>query len=98
MTASLHILTLDPSAEKPERCQVCWANQPGFFYEWRPFGGPGEAKAVHGFCCPECAIELVKGMRSEPHERATDDSTVNAESSDLVGPHDHKLSAFAATE
>ena len=98
MTASLHILTLDPTHEKPERCQVCWANQPAFIYEWRPLG-LGESKTTHGFCCPECAIELVRDMRSsEIHEWAGEEGALNAEVPDFMGPHDHKVSAFAATE
>lgn len=99
MGASLHVSTYDPMHEVPERCNVCWSNAPIFYYEWLTHTEESGRQATEGFCCFECAAELLKKMKhSEAHEWGEEEAALEVEESDLTGMREHRLTAFAATE
>lgn len=99
MRGSLHISAFDPMHEVPEACNVCGSKPPVFHYDWLPYSEAIEPQSAEGFCCADCAAELLKKLeRGEAREWAEEEAALEADGSDVADFRDHRIAAFARTE
>ena len=85
--------------EVPEVCKVCGSKLPVFHYEWLPYSEDSEPHKTEGFCCADCAAELLKKLeRGEAREWAEEEAALEADGFDVIDFREHRLAAFARTE
>jgi len=95
MNSSLTFSTFEPLREVPEVCGLCGANAPVFTYEAHANVTVGEARDTQGFCCPRCAVGLLKKLeRVESRQWTEEEKALQAEDTDVSDFHRHRLAAF----
>ena len=95
MQASLFLAAFDPLHEVPRVCALCGTKAPVFNYEFRTYGEGGSLSEDRGFCCANCASNLVKQLeRNEARVWVQAKTAVKAEDADVNAVHAQRLAAF----
>ena len=97
MNDSVFFATFDPLfLNAPEACNVCLSEPPVFTYEYSSQEpGEQERQYLKGFCCPECARQLLKRLEQrEARDWEEEESELEADRLDVTEFQKRRLVTF----
>src|SRR5712691_3083312 len=95
MRPSLFFSAFELLREKPEMCAVCILKPPVFTYELETCGENGEPEEQKGFCCSDCAVDLLQKLgQTESQKWAEEEAALEDDDSDVTDFREHRLAAF----
>jgi hypothetical protein len=96
MNDSVFFATFDPLfINAPEACELCIGQPPVFTYEYSNGEESGERQYLKGFCCPACAVRLLKKLENrEAQDWAEEEREMEADHLDVTDFQKRRLVTF----